>query len=87
MLKAEAVDLESFPIYMDFNNPQEVRMLFDQLRVREALNTLDEIHSEEHAMVDRLVGQYLGLTAGEMTEIVQLLKTKIEARTMKAKSG
>jgi len=86
MLKAEAVDLETFPIYMNFNSPQELRSVFDRLKQREARSIVDEIYSEEHLIIDRIVGDYLGLSHKEIKELTHLLEVRVRARTLKAKS-
>lgn len=86
MLKAEAIDLNPLQIYMDFNNYDFVKSIFDKLSSRQALDIITEIDSPEHQMIDDLVASYLGLTKKENKDIVDLLKSKVNERSEKAQS-
>ncbi len=86
MLKAEAVDLDPLPIYMDFNSPKEVRKIFESISVRQALDSQKEIHTSEHHRIDCIVSEYLGLTASKAETIRQLLSSKIAERTQKSRT-
>jgi len=86
MLKAEAVDMKTLPIYVNLNNMRDIRSIFAQLKQRHALETIAEIDSEEHRKIDRLIFEYLGLSEDESKKIVALLKSTITNRTKKSKT-
>jgi type I restriction-modification system DNA methylase subunit len=86
MLKAEAVDMKSIPIYMNLNSMRDVKSIFGQLQQRHALETIAEIDSAEHRKIDRLVFEYLGLSQKQSDRIVALLKSTISSRTKKSKT-
>lgn len=86
MLKAEAVDLEPLPIYMDFNSVRDVEAVFSRLRQREALEAAAEIDTAEHQRIDHMVAEYLGLTTAENQKFRELLKAQIIDRTNKART-
>jgi hypothetical protein len=84
MLKAEAVDLESLPIYMDFGRFNEIKELFEVLKFRDAFEIMLEIDSPEHRKIDEIVATHLGLSHDENAALVVLLKEKVSERTLKA---
>ncbi|GAB5492424.1 MAG: hypothetical protein Phog2KO_26390 [Phototrophicaceae bacterium] len=86
MLKAEAVDLKSFPIYMDFNRLSDIQSIRNQISTREALDTMAEIETNEHKNIDTIVFDYLGIDAVKRVKLVDLLRKKILARTEKSQT-
>ena len=62
MLKAEATDLKSFPLYFQFNEIDKIEDIFNSLSAKEALSPLDEIQSQHHQQIDNLVFNYLRIT-------------------------
>jgi hypothetical protein len=84
MLKSEAVDLESMPVYMDFGNTRDIKKLLEKLSKRQALITVDEIETDEHRQIDEIVFDYLNLKESEKTNIISTLKQKITDREKKA---
>jgi hypothetical protein len=86
MLKAEAIDLKPIPIYFDFKDSLGIKNILQELEKREALNTLDEIDTEEHQKIDEIVFNFLGIDFETRMILIDLLKTKIRERSMKAKT-
>ena len=73
MLKSEAVDLESMPVYMDFQPTGEIKKIFEKLSKRQALISVDEI-----------VFAFLNLKVSERNNVILTLKQKIIDREKKA---
>ncbi|MCI0708073.1 MAG: BREX-1 system adenine-specific DNA-methyltransferase PglX [Ignavibacteriae bacterium] len=86
MLKAEAIDMKQFPIYLEFNRPREIKSIFESLKKRNAMETLTEIDSDEHRRIDRLVFEYLEIPQQEADYFVSLLKNTIARRSTKSKT-
>ncbi|GAB4563033.1 MAG: hypothetical protein Fur0016_31010 [Anaerolineales bacterium] len=86
LLKAEAVDLESIPVYMDFKKTAQIKSIIQELSKRKALGTIEEIDSVEHREIDKIVFDYLGISKSDSTKIIDMLKTKLLEREGKAKS-
>ena len=86
MLKAEATDLKSFPIYFDFRKPVEIQQISDSLLKREAQQPLSEINSAEHIAVDNIVFDFLGINTTEQKSLLSFLKDKITSREAKSKT-
>ena len=84
MLKAEAVDLETMPVYMDFQNTKEIKGIFERIGKRQALVTVDEIDTDEHRQIDKIVFDYLSLRESERNNVISTLKQKIIDREKKA---
>ncbi len=86
LLKAEAIDLESIPVYMDFGKTAQIKSLVQDLAKRKALNTVEEIDTIEHQEIDQIVFDYLGIAKGNRTKIIDTLKRKLLEREGKARS-
>ena len=86
MLKAEAVDIESFAVYMELNKLQEIKSVMKSLEKREALQTVLEIDSDEHKKIDDIVFGYLGFSDSERSQIVETLKMKVGSREKKSRT-
>ena len=84
MLKSEAVDLENMPVYMDFQNTEEIKKLLEKLSKRQALNTINEIETNEHKRIDEIVFDYLRLKESQRQNVISTLKQKIADRERKA---
>jgi hypothetical protein len=63
LLKAEAADLKQLPIYLDFNRNIDIINIYNRLKDREALDTIEEIDTPEHKIIDNLVFDYLGISS------------------------
>ncbi len=84
MLKAEAIDLEPLPVYMDFQKTKEIKDILQRIGKRQALVTVDEIDTNEHKQIDQIVFDYLGLNDSERKNVISTLKQKIIKREKKA---
>jgi hypothetical protein len=84
MLKSEAVDLESMPVYMDFQPTGEIKKIFEKLSKRQALISVDEIGTDEHKRIDEIVFAFLNLKVSERNNVILTLKQKIIDREKKA---
>jgi len=86
MLKAEAIDLKRFPLYFAFEDTKAIRDVLSTLRDRQALDTLDEIDTSEHKIIDRLVFDHLGLSPRSASDVISALKALISSRAAKSKT-
>lgn len=84
MLKAEAIDLETMPVYMEFNKYQEIAAIFSKIRTRQALPSIEEVNTAEHQEIDTIVMEYLGLADEQRRNIVSMLQAKISDREKKS---
>ena len=84
MLKAEAIDLDAIPLYMDFKKLDEISEVFHKIKNRQAMSTTEEIYTEEHIRIDQIVFDYLGIPEDYRTNIVTTLKNKIFEREKKS---
>ena len=84
MLKAEAVDLKDYPLYLDLDL-KESEKIVQLLSSREAKSTLEEIETAEHVLIDDLVFDYLELKPIERNAILDSLKLTVLARETKSK--
>jgi hypothetical protein len=86
MLKAEAVDLKSLPLYIDLKATDEIKSIARQLSKRQALPTIEEIDSEEHRSLDALVFSRLSMESRKRQSIIGSLKQTIADRMCKAQT-
>jgi len=82
LLKSEAADLTNFPVYLDLN--------FDFKNVipnfqRNALETLEELKTKEHQLLDKIIFDYLGLATADRVRCVNYLCKAIQFRSERAK--
>ena len=84
MLKAEAVDLEYFPLYYEFTDLDVIDNIFQKLKKRSALSPLEEIDTAEHKEIDKIVFDYLRLDSAKREGLVDCLKSKMAARDKKS---
>lgn len=86
LLKAEATDLKSIPLYFEFGEPKKIKKIYESLQKREALDTLNEINTSEHNQIDELVFDYLEINKIKIKEILNTLEEVIQARKNKSKT-
>ena len=86
LLKAEATDLRELPIYFNFDRYEDIKNIFERLINREALHTIDEINTEEHREIDKIVFDFLEIPKKQREIIIEYLKTKISERFKKSKT-
>jgi hypothetical protein len=86
MLKAEAVDLKSLPLYIDLDATSEIKSLAKELSLRQAYDTVLELDSEEHKRLDELVFSSLKADAEKRQRIVNSLRLKITNRMKKSQT-
>jgi hypothetical protein len=86
MLKAEATDLKSLPLYFNFNSYSQIKNLYKKLIRVEIKSTLKEMHSIAHKEIDDLVFQYLNIPNETKMDILNTLQEIILERTQKSQS-
>ncbi len=86
LLKAEATDLKDVPLYFNFDKVQDIKNIYEKLKNRQALPTIDEIDTEEHRRIDEIVFYFLGISKRRGEMIINYLKTKIFERIKKSKT-
>lgn len=87
MLKAEAIDLKSYPLYFDFEIEDNVLdALIQKCSIRENQNSLIEINSIEHREIDAIVFKTLGFTNKQAAEIISKTYELINNRVNKSKT-
>ena len=62
MLKAEASDMKLLPIVLDFDFAAEARQVMESLKHREPLPVWEEVYTEEHLLIDKMVAECLGFS-------------------------
>jgi len=87
MLKAEAVDLKAFPLFYDFDDTKRIKNIYKEIQKREALQTLDELFTTEHKMIDDVVFNYLQIGDDFRNRIIEILSRRIIERDEKSKSS
>lgn len=86
LLKAEATDLKAFPVYYQFGKNKEIQRIYQSLKGREALATIEEIKTPEHKDIDRLVFNYLEIDDNERKKILNELELILNNRFGKART-
>ncbi len=86
LLKAEAIDLKTIPIYFDFRALEKIKKVYGQIKMRQAKPTLEEIETGEHKMIDDIVFEYLDISDAKRDKLVAELKEIILRRSEKAKT-
>jgi hypothetical protein len=84
LLKAEAADLDQFPIYLDFGNSAQILDVYHIIRKRHALDTIEEINTQEHNMIDDIVFGYLKAPDVLRSDIMDTLKKRLSERFSKS---
>lgn len=81
LLKSEAADLNSFPVYLSLDcNKEELTRLLD----RDAMDTLDEILSTEHKMIDEIIFDYLEFNENYRERCIEYLRNAIIFRNTRS---
>lgn len=86
MLKAEAVDLDYFPLYIDFNETKKIKSIYSKIKKREAFQILEEIETDEHKQIDEIVNSNLSFDTNEANTIRKLLNQMVTNRANKSKT-
>ena len=86
MLKAEATDLKSFPIYFDFYKSKQINEIFTSLSNTEVQSPLKELGTQHHKYIDKIVFDFLEIGNEERKSILQILESLIQSRTQKSKT-
>ena len=74
LLKSEAADLNSFPVYLSLNCVKEaITPLLD----RDAMDTLSEISSDEHKMIDKVIFDCLDFDESSRKRCIEYLRNAI----------
>ena len=88
MLKAEAVDLKSYPILFDFKSDlSTINKLIKSLKDKETKNSLIEINSKDHIEIDNIVFNKLGYNKVDAKKLVFKLEELINHRVNKSKTN
>lgn len=87
MLKAEATDLKSFPLYFEFEEIDEIQEVFKALGKRESKSILNEIDTPEHGKIDEIVFNYLNVPESKRKALIELLREKVDQRSKKSKTA
>lgn len=86
LLKAEATDLKSIPVYFDFSAHEKIKEIYERIKFRQAKPTLEEIDTDEHKAIDDIVFGHLGISEEKKASLVAELKQVISRRSEKAKT-
>ena len=60
LLKAEATDLKTFPVFFDFDFADEAKGVFSVLKGRGPMPVAQEVYTDEHLAIDHMVFNYFG---------------------------
>lgn len=86
MLKAEAIDLKSFPLYFDFQESSKIKSIYNRIKKREAVDTLLELEKREHQEIDEIVYSHLSIKKDEAKRLNETLYNLISERSKKSKT-
>lgn len=86
LLKAEATDLRDIPIYLYFHKTSDIKKIYERLKKRKALPTVEEIDTLEHKQIDEIVFDYLEVPQQQRKIVIELLKKHILGRITKART-
>jgi len=84
LLKAEAADINQFPVYIDFYDQAGIKSILKRVEDREVLDTIEELDTTEHIMIDDIVCNRLGITDQLRHRIVDALKRRVLMRSLKS---
>ena len=62
LLKAEATDMKTLPIGFDFDFADAAKDIHARLQRRVPMAIQEEVYSDEHLMIDTLIGEYFGIS-------------------------
>ena len=83
MLKAEAVDLQSFAVFFEFPDTAMCKEVFEMSKRKLISNAQAEISKDLHRMIDDIVYDYIGLDLNERKYIEEMLVQKVDGRYSK----
>ena len=86
MLKAEAIDLKDKNIYFQFECIEKIQNILYSVENRKVENCLQEIKTEYHKEIDKIVFDYLGLDVNTRNYIVETFENTVRNRTTKTKN-
>jgi len=72
-------NLKNFPVFLELDIPKEILEL-----KREAIDSISEIKTAEHKMIDDIVCKSLGLTQSQQVKCQEYLMQMIEVRSSKS---
>ena len=81
LLKSEAADLDAFPVYLSLNLNKDI---FSSMFDREAMDTLNEISSKEHIMIDKIIFDYLDLPQNARERCIEYLCSAVKFRSTRS---
>jgi len=84
MLKAEAIDLDNFPVYFDYHKSTRIMSILNNIKLRSVLPTIEEISTIEHQQIDDIVFDSLGLADIDRVQIQKELIQIIATRNSKS---
>ena len=83
LLKAEATDLKTLPVSFDFDFADEAKEVFSVLKGRGPLPVAQEVHTDEHLAIDRMVLDYLGFSK-QLDDVQEQLLELVAFRTSRS---
>lgn len=86
MLKAEAIDLKDKNIYFQFECIEKIQNILYSVENRKVENCLQEIKTEYHKEIDKIVFDYLDLDVNTRNYIVETFENTVRNRTTKTKN-
>lgn len=86
MLKAEATDLKSFPLYFDFKKIDQIRKIYNSVSTIQVQSPLIELDVKHHIKIDQIVFDFLEINLEERNLFLAILKSLILNRTIKSKT-
>lgn len=86
LLKAEAVDLKSFPIFYAFDDMDKINKIFSTCKDKSVMSLEKEIVLEHRKDIDRVVYEYLGLDEKMQKYIERKLLLIFSERYKKSKT-
>lgn len=84
LLKAEAADINQFPVYIDFHDQIRIKSIVKRVEDREVLDTIEELETDEHIMIDDIICKRLGITDQLRHRIADALKKSVLMRSLKS---
>ncbi len=86
MLKAEAIDLKTFPIYFEFKEIEKIQAIYKNISSREARDIESELNSEEHIAIDEIVCNHLNISQEMKSRYRELLVKSVKGRSNRSKT-
>ncbi|MEX2210021.1 MAG: Eco57I restriction-modification methylase domain-containing protein [Patescibacteria group bacterium] len=86
MLKAEAVDLKAFPLYLDLKKDKQISKIFTKTKGRLVKSVFEEMKTEEHKAIDRIVFDHLSILPKNRKGLIDLTLETVRDRYAKSKT-